>query len=51
VLKAFGVPANGGMANREAFLIKDGVLVWHDNSASTSKQADDVLAQMASWKK
>lgn len=51
VLKAFGVSATAGFANREAFLIKDGQLVWHDDSASTDKQADDVLAQMASWPK
>ncbi len=51
VLKAFGVSAGfGGFANREAFLIKDGVTVWHDSSASTAKQADDVLAQLATWK-
>lgn len=50
VLKAFGVPPMGGFANREAFLIKDGLVVWHDASASTSEQANDVLAQMASWK-
>ena len=50
VLKAFGVPPMGGFANREAFLIKDGLVVWHDASASTSEQANDVLAQMATWK-
>lgn len=51
VLKAFGVSAGfGGFANREAFLVKGGVIVWHDSSASTAKQADDVLAQMATWK-
>lgn len=49
VLDAFGVSSLAGMANREAFLIKDGQVVWHDDSASTSKQADDVLAQMATW--
>ena len=51
VLKAFGVSTRMGMANREAFLIRDGQVVWHDSSASTDKQADDVLAQMATWKK
>ncbi len=50
VLEAFGVASMGGMANREAFLIKDGKIDWHDASASTDKQADDVIAQMASWK-
>lgn len=49
VLAAFGVSGMGGMASREAFLIKDGMLVWHDDSASTDQQAADVLAQMATW--
>jgi peroxiredoxin Q/BCP len=51
VLGAFGVSAMAGMASREAFLIKDGQVVWHDSSASTAEQADDVLAQLASWPK
>jgi peroxiredoxin Q/BCP len=38
-----------GRASREAFLIKDGKVVWHDDSASTSQQAQDVLAQIANW--
>ncbi len=50
VLQAFGVSSHLGMANREAFLIRDGQVVWHDSSASTDKQADDVLAQIATWK-
>lgn len=50
VLQAFGVSSHLGMANREAFLIRNGQVVWHDSSASTDKQADDVLAQMATWK-
>lgn len=50
VLQAFGVSSRLGMANREAFLIRDGQMVWHDSSASTDKQADDVLAQIATWK-
>jgi len=47
VVKAFGVPANGGMAARQAFLIQDGVIVWRDLTASTSEQAADVLAAVA----
>lgn len=46
VVKAFGVgtiPAVG-LAKRQAFLFKDGVLVWRDLSASTEQQAADVLA-------
>ncbi len=44
VVQAFGVPSRGMFASRQAFLFKDGVLVWRDLSASTSKQAADVLA-------
>ncbi len=51
VLNAFGVNSTLGMASREAFLIREGKIVWHDDSASTSKQADDVIAEMANWKK
>lgn len=49
VLQAFGVSSLAGMASREAFLIRDGQIVWHDDSASTSQQADDVLRQLATW--
>jgi peroxiredoxin Q/BCP len=49
--KAFGVPSNQlGMASRQAFLIKDGKIVWRDLKASTDKQADDVLAALAGLK-
>lgn len=44
LLKAFGVPSFSGFAARQAFLIKDGKIVWLDFTASTGKQADDVLA-------
>jgi len=43
VVKAFGVPTTLKMARRQAFLFKDGKLVWRDLSASTDKQAADVL--------
>lgn len=43
VLKAFGVPSTLGFAKRQAFLFKDGKLVWRDLSASTDQQAADVL--------
>lgn len=43
VVKAFGVPLRMNMAGRQAFLFKDGKLVWRDLSASTGKQAADVL--------
>ena len=43
VIKAFGVPKKLGFASRQAYLFKDGKLVWRDLAASTSKQAEDVL--------
>lgn len=52
VMKAFGVPRMPltGWAKRQAFLIKGGKVVWADYSASTSKQAADVLAVIAGQK-
>jgi thioredoxin-dependent peroxiredoxin len=47
VVDAFGVPKAMGFSKRQAFLFKDGKLVWSDLSASTEKQADDVLAYLA----
>lgn len=44
VMDAFGVPHKLGFAARQAFLFRDGELVWRDLSASTSEQAADVLA-------
>lgn len=46
VINAFGVPATMGFASRQAYLIKDGVLVWRDLKASTEQQAADVLAAL-----
>ncbi len=44
VLTAFGVPSTMGFAKRQAYLFKDGVLVWRDLEAATSQQAAEVLA-------
>ena len=45
VVNAFGVPVKAKrFASRQAYLFKDGKLVWRDLKASTSKQAADVLA-------
>ncbi len=44
VLDAFGVPHKLGFASRQAFLVRDGKIVWRDLSASTQQQAADVLA-------
>ncbi len=43
VVEAFGVPKKMGFAKRQAFLFKDGKLVWMDTTASTEEQAADVL--------
>jgi len=43
VVKAFKVGSFLGFASRQAFLIKDGNVVWHDASASTTDQAADVM--------
>ncbi len=42
VAKAFEVPTMLGFTKRQAFLIRDGKVVWADLSASTKKQAEDV---------
>lgn len=47
VVEAFGVPSMGNFARRQAFLFRDGVLVWKDESASTSQQAADLVAAVA----
>lgn len=45
VVEAFRVPKVPvvGLAKRQAFLFKQGKLMWKDESASTAQQADDVL--------
>jgi len=55
VVDAFGVsvktmPLVGQFAQREAFLIKDGKVVWADYKAHTKEQADDVLKVIADQK-
>ncbi len=42
VCKAFGK----GRWSRQAYLFRDGKLVWRDLNASTTNQADDVLAAL-----
>jgi peroxiredoxin Q/BCP len=45
---AFGVPLiMNSLAMRQAYLFKDGKLVWLDTHASTNKQARDVLEVLA----
>ncbi len=43
VVEAFGVGSFLGFASRQAYLIKDGNVVWRDKKASTADQAADVL--------
>ena len=43
VATAFGVRLLLGMTRRQAFLIKEGRIVWRDLHASTREQARDVL--------
>jgi thioredoxin-dependent peroxiredoxin len=48
VTSAFGVPLmKNAFATRQAYLFKDGKLVWLDTKASTDRQAQDVLAVLA----
>ena len=49
VTSAFGVPLiKNSLATRQAYLFKDGKLVWLDTKASTDKQAQDLLSVLAS---
>jgi peroxiredoxin Q/BCP len=48
VIAAFGVPLfKNTYASRQAYLFKDGKLVWFDTNASTDAQAADVLKVLA----
>ncbi len=46
--EAFGVPNRMGFAARQAYLIRDGKVVWLDYKASTKQQAQDALAALKS---
>ncbi len=47
VIEGFGVPLGPrGFSSRQAFLMKDGKVVWRDLKASTAQQAADVLAAL-----
>lgn len=43
VARAFGVRLLLGMTHRQAFLIREGRIVWRDLHASTREQARDIL--------
>jgi peroxiredoxin Q/BCP len=48
VTSAFGVPlVKDAFATRQAYLFKEGRLIWLDTKASTDQQAQDVLAALA----
>lgn len=48
VMRAFHVREIApGISGREAFIISDGKIVWHDSRASTRTQAEDVKAALA----
>ena len=51
LINAFGVPAGMGFAKRQAYLFKDGELIWRDLKASTKQQAADILAVLAKTEK
>ena len=38
------------LATRQAFLIKDGKVVWHDAKAATDQQAEDIKRELAAAK-
>ncbi|TLD68597.1 peroxiredoxin [Phragmitibacter flavus] len=49
VIDAFAVTKNDrGMATRQAFIIKNGKVVWHDPKASTEDQAIDIIKAVQS---
>jgi peroxiredoxin Q/BCP len=51
VMTAFGVPTYpGGMAHRQAYLIKGGKIIYTDYKGTTKTQADAILAVLAADK-
>src|SRR4051812_23794334 len=47
VIEAFKVQKNAkGMASRQCFIVKNGVVVWHDPKGATDTQADEVKAAL-----
>ncbi|MBS0663504.1 MAG: peroxiredoxin [Verrucomicrobia bacterium] len=49
VVRAFGVPTYAvvGLAHRQAYLIKDGKIIYTDYNGTTDKQADTILQVLA----
>ena len=46
LVDAFGVPHRGRFAQRQAFLIANGLVVWRDLQANPTSQAEDALAAL-----
>lgn len=52
VMKAYGVPLMlGKLASRQAYLFKNGKLIWRDLEGMTDSQGDEVLAAIAASEK
>ena len=43
IIKAFGVPHLGKFASRQAYLFKEGKLVWKQEKVSAGSQGEDLL--------
>ena len=50
IVKAFGVPARGKFASRQAYLFHGGKLIWKDEKASTAQAGQDLLAALEAAK-
>lgn len=52
IAKALGVPLKmaGKFTARQAYLFKDGMLVWKDENGATATQGEDVLKAISSSK-
>ena len=50
IVKAFGVPLVGKFASRQAYLFKDGKLVWKDEKVPAGSQGEDLLKALAGLK-
>lgn len=51
VMAAYGVPLLlGKMASRQAYLFKNGKLIWRDLKGATDSQGDEVLAAIKASK-
>tara|TARA_B100001287_G_C22590536_1_gene485395 strand:+ start:676 stop:975 length:300 start_codon:yes stop_codon:yes gene_type:complete len=49
IIKAFGVPHLGKFASRQAYLFKDGKLVWKQEKVSAGSQGEDLLQALEAF--